>query len=66
MEKDKEEIKYQKVRVRNNKEMEMGKVKQTSKQKEMRECYERRQVGGTEKVDKKSKEVPLTDRKKNN
>ena len=46
--------------------MEMGEVKQISKQKEMRECYERRQVGGTEKVDKKSKEVPLTDRKKNN
>ena len=41
-------------------------MKQISKQKEMRECYERRQVGGNENVDKKSKEVPLTDRKKNN
>ena len=47
----------------NNKEMEMGKVKQISKQEEMQECCERRQVGGTEKVEKRSNEVHLKDRK---
>ena len=44
--------------------MEMGEVKQTSKQEEMRKCYESRQVGGIEKVEEKSKKVPLKDRKK--
>ena len=46
--------------------MEMGEVKQTSKQEEMRKCYESRQVGGIEKVEEKSKKVPLKDRKKKN
>ena len=58
---NKEETKDQKEM--NNKGMEMGKVKEISKQEEMQECYERRQVGGTEKVEKRSKEVPLKDRK---
>ena len=42
----------------------MGEVKQISKQEEMWKCYESRQVGGTEKAEQKSKEVPLKDRKK--
>ena len=37
MEKNKQEIKYQKVRVRNNKEIEMGEVKQISKQEKREE-----------------------------
>ena len=41
----------------------MEEVKQISKQEEMRKRYESRQVGGTEKVEQKSKEVPLNYRK---
>ena len=50
--------------MRNNKEMEMGELKQISKQEEMPECYENRQVGETEKAEGKSKEITLKDRKK--
>ena len=52
---DKEETKHQKVKVRNNKEMEVKEVKQISKQEEMRKCYESRQFGGTEKIEKNRK-----------
>ena len=41
----------------------MEEVKQISKQEEMRKRYESRQVGGTEKVEQKSKEVLLNYRK---
>ena len=61
---NKEDRKHQKVKVRNNKETEMGEAKQISKQEEMRKCNESRQVGGTEKVGEKSKEAPLKDRRK--
>ena len=50
---NKEETKHQNVNVRSNKEIEMGEVKQISKEEEMRKCYESRQVGGTEKVEEK-------------
>ena len=40
---NKEETKHQKVKVKSNKETEMGEVKQISKQEEIQECYERRQ-----------------------
>ena len=60
----KETKKKEKIKEMNNKETEMGKMKQISKQEEMQEYYERRQVGGTEKVEKRSKEVPLKERKK--
>ena len=46
--------------------MEMGEVKQMSKQEEMRKCYKSRQVGGTENVEEKSKDIFSKDRKKNN
>ena len=61
---NKEETKYQKLKVKKNKEMEMGELKQISKLEEMRECYESRQVGETEKAEGKSKEISLKDRKK--
>ena len=50
---NKEETKHEKVKVRNNKEMEIGETKHISKQEEMRKFYESRQVGGTEKVGEK-------------
>ena len=53
--KNAEETKYQKAELRNNKDMEMRNVKQMSKQEEIRVCYERRQVGRTEKVEKKTR-----------
>ena len=61
---NKEETKHEKVKVRNNKEMEIGETKHISKQEEMRKFYESRQVGGTEKVGEKWKEAPLKDREK--
>ena len=39
---NKEETKYQKVKVKSNKGTEMEEVKQISKQEEIQECYERR------------------------
>ena len=56
--------KKQKIKEMNNKEMEMGKMKQISKQEETQEYCERRQVGGTEKVKKRSNKVPFKERKK--
>ena len=44
--------------------MEMRNVKQMSKQEEIRVCYERRQVGKTEKVEKKT-ETNAIERQKN-
>ena len=43
-----------------------GGLKQISKQEDMRKCYESRQVGGIEKVEGKSKEISLKDKKNNN
>ena len=40
-----------------------GGLKQISKQEDMRKCYESRQVGGIEKVEGKSKEISLKDKK---
>ena len=42
----------------------MGEVTQRNKQEKMRECYEGRQVGETEKVEEISKKVTFKDRKK--
>ena len=61
---NKEETKHEKVKVRNNKEMEIGETKHISKQEKMRKFYESRQVGGTEKVGEEWKEAPLKDREK--
>ena len=60
----KTEMKQNKVKVTNNKETEVREVKEISRQEEMQKYYESRQVGGTEKTEEKSKEVPLKDRKK--
>ena len=46
--------------------MEMGEVTQRNKQEKMREYYEGRQVGETEKVEEISKKVTFKDRNKNN
>ena len=46
--------------------MEMGEVTQRNKQEKLREYYEGRQVGETEKVEEISKKVTLKDRNKNN
>ena len=46
--------------------MEMGEVTQRNKQEKLREYYEGRQVGETEKVEEISKKVTFKDRNKNN
>ena len=53
---NKEEAKNKKLKVRNNKETDMGEPKQIRKQEVMRKCYESRPVG-------KSKKTPLKNRR---
>ena len=43
---NKEETKHRKVKVRKNKETEMGETKQVSKQEQTPKCNEIRQIGG--------------------